>query len=285
MVYRRDYRRNPTSTFIRKTFSLTTTIIIVNVVLFFLISIISIFYKDLINFIAVKSSSVLSGENVWTIFTSILMHGSFFHLFVNMLSLFFLGGLTEQIIGRKRFFWFYLIAGIVGSLFFVLFAYLGQFFPRGDFIFGGIDDYAVGASGAIFGILGILATLLPKKKVYLIIGPLIVIILQVLIAGVLPSISNIVDIIGGILIFVMIFAMFSPSAALSRRFAMPLRLPFWLTPIIAIVPLLIIGFFVKLPIGNMAHFGGLVVGLVYGAYLRNKYKQKVKLLNRVIKNG
>lgn len=287
MVIRRDYRRNRTSFKKKRKFSLTTTIIIVNVLIFFIISMISLFYKDLINFIAVNPLSVLSGEKNWTYITSIFMHASFFHLFVNMLSLFFLGGLTEQIIGRKRFFWFYLFAGLIGSVFFVIFAYFGQFIPRGDFLFGGINDSAVGASGAIFGILGILATLLPKKRVYLIIGPLIVIVLQVLVSGILPSMSNIIDIIGGILVFLMIFSMFSPNANF-RRIAVPLSLPFWLAPIIAIVPLVIIAYFLgiqgtKLPIGNTAHLGGLIVGLVYGAYLRNKYKQKVKLLNRIIK--
>ncbi len=281
MVVRRDYRRVKSSK-PRKALSLTTSIIVANVVIFFIASIFSLFYNNLIDFIAVNPSSVLSGEKVWTYFTSIFMHGSFFHLFVNMLSLFFLGGLTEQIIGRKRFFWFYLIAGFIGSVFFVVFAYFGQFVPRGDFLFGGFNDSAVGASGAIFGILGILATLLPKKRVYLIVGPLIVIVLQVLISGILPSLSNVIDIVGGILVFLMIFAMFSPNLSF-RKVAVPLSLPFWLAPIIAIVPLLIIGFFVRLPIGNMAHFGGLVVGLLYGAYLRNKYKQKVKLLNRIIK--
>lgn len=281
MVYRRDYRRSSVSVK-KRAFGLTTLIIIINVVLFFLFSIVSLFYPNLINFVAVKPSFILSGEYLWTILTSMFMHGSFFHLFVNMLSLFFLGGLTEQIIGRKRFLWFYLLAGIVGGLFFVLFAYLGSFFPRGDFIFGGIDDFAVGASGAIFGLLGILATLLPKKKVYLIVGPLIVIVLQVLISGLFPSISSFMDILGGILIFLMIFSIFSPNP-LFRRIAVPLSLPFWLAPIIAIVPLLVIGFFVKLPIGNMAHLGGLVIGLIYGYYLRNKYKQKVKMLNKIIR--
>lgn len=282
MVYRRDFRRNNRRVGKRPILTITHTLIILNVVLFFIFLIFSLFYNNLINFIAVNPSLVLSGKYLWTIFTSMFMHGSFFHLFVNMLSLFFLGSLTEQIIGRKRFIWFYLIAGLVGSLFFVIFAYFGQFFLRGDFIFGGVNDSAVGASGAIFGLLGILATLLPRKKVYLIVGPLIVIVLQVLISGILPSISNIVDIIGGILIFLMIFSLFSPNENL-RKIAFPLSLPFWLAPIIAIVPLLIIGFFVKLPIGNMAHFGGLLIGLFYGAYLRNKYKQKVKLLNKVIR--
>lgn len=282
MVYRRDFRRNPATTRRGPKLSITNAIIIANVVLFFVFMIFSLFYSDLINLVAIKPSEIMSGQYLWTVFTSIFMHGGIFHLFVNMLSLFFLGSLTEQIIGRKRFFWFYLIAGIAGSLFFVVFAYFGLFLPRGDFLFGDIDDLAVGASGAIFGLLGILATILPKKRVYLIVGPIIVIILQVLLAGILPSISNVIEIIGGILIFLMIFSLFSPSKAL-RKIAMPLSLPFWLAPIIAIVPLVVIGFFVKLPIGNTAHLGGLMAGLFYGAYLRNKYRQKVKLINKMMR--
>jgi|SRR3989344_3680462 len=283
MVYRRDFRRNKVT--VRPKLSITTWIIIINIILFFILSILSLFYPSIINFIAISPSNILSNSYLWTIVSSIFMHGSFLHLFVNMISLFFLGGLTEKILGRKRYIWFYLIAGIVGGLFFVIFAYLGSFFARGDFLFGGIEDFAVGASGAIFGLLGILAVLLPRKKVYLIVGPLIVIIAQVLIMAIpnIPSsISNIIDIVTGIIIFVMIFSMFSQSKSL-RKIALPLSLPFWLSPIIAIIPLLIISLFVKLPIGNMAHFGGLVAGLVYGYYLRIKYKQKVKLINRMIK--
>ena len=282
MVYRRDFRRGAKMIRKRNRLSVTNMLIIVNVILFFIFMIFSLFYSNLIEFIAIKSSDILSGQHIWTIITSMFMHGGFFHLFVNMLSLFFLGSLAEQIIGRKRFFWFYMVAGIVGSLFFVLFAYFGTFFPRGDFIFGGVDDFAVGASGAIFGLLGILATILPKKKVYLIVGPLIVIVLQVLLSGVIPSIANIINLVGGIIIFFMIFSLFSSNMAL-RRIAMPLSLPFWLAPIIAIIPLMVIGLFVKLPIGNTAHLGGLVVGLFYGAYLRNKYRQKVKLINKMIR--
>src|SRR3989344_898645 len=282
MVYRRDFRRGAKMIRKRNRLSVTNTLIIVNVILFFIFMIFSLFYSNLIEFIAIKSSDILSGQHIWTIITSMFMHGGFFHLFVNMLSLFFLGSLAEQIIGRKRFFWFYMVAGIVGSLFFVLFAYFGTFFPRGDFIFGGVDDFAVGASGAIFGLLGILATILPKKKVYLIVGPLIVIVLQVLLSGIIPSIANIINLVGGIIIFFMIFSLFSSNMAL-RRIAMPLSLPFWLAPIIAIIPLMVIGLFVKLPIGNTAHLGGLVVGLFYGAYLRNKYRQKVKLINKMIR--
>ena len=282
MVIRRDFRREQRPTGFFSRFSETHLIIFINVVAFFLFLVLSNFIPSIFDFVAIKPSFILSGMYIWTVVTSVFMHGGFFHLFVNMFSLFFLGSLAERIIGRKRFIWFYLVAGIFGSLFFVLFAYIGTYFSRGDFIFGGIDDFAVGASGAIFGLLGILATLLPRKKIFLIVGPLIVIVLQFLLGKVFPSISGVVDIVGTILIFLMIFSMFSLNSSF-RKISMPLSLSFWLAPIVAIVPLLVIGFFVKLPIGNMAHLGGLVAGLIYGAYLRSKYQRKVKMLNRMIK--
>jgi membrane associated rhomboid family serine protease len=34
------------------------------------------------------------------------------------------------------------------------------------------------------------------------------------------------------------------------------------------------------PIGNTAHFGGLVAGLAYGAYLRTKYKRKTRMISK-----
>ena len=65
-----------------------------------------------------------------------------------------------------------------------------------------------------------------------------------------------------------------------RRISLPLEMPFWLLPFVAILPLVVIGLFVSLPIANTAHFGGLIVGLAYGFYLRNKYKKKTKLISR-----
>ena len=284
MVQRRDFRRGGVQKrpgFFSR-WSVTWLLIVINAVLFFLFWIFIKIFPSFFELIAVQSSNVFSGQRLWTVFTSIFMHAGFFHLFVNMFSLFFLGSLTERIIGRRRYFWFYVVAGLLGSLFFVLGAFAGQFIPRGDFIFGGIDDYAVGASGAIFGLLGILAVLLPRKEIYLIVGPLVVIVAQFLIGYFAPSISGVVDVAASVLIFLMIFSIFSFNSFF-RKLAMPLRLPFWLAPIVAIVPLLVIGFFVKLPIGNSAHLGGLVAGLVYGGYLRSRYSRKVKLLNRMMR--
>ncbi len=282
MVQRRDFRRSVEQPSFFSRWSVTWLLIVITTVLFFLFLLVVALIPEFTEWIAVQPGFILSGQRLWSAFTSIFMHAGFFHLFVNMFSLFFLGSLTEKIIGRKRYFWFYIIAGLAGSLFFVFGAFIGQFIPRGDFIFGGIEDYAVGASGAIFGLLGILAVLLPRKEIYLIVGPLIVIIVQFLVGYFFPSIAAVANIAASVLIFLMIFSIFSFNSVF-RKLAMPLRLPFWLAPIVAIVPLFLIGYFVKLPIGNSAHLGGLVAGLVYGGYLRSKYSRKVKLLNRMIR--
>ncbi len=288
MVYRRDFRpQAKKGSFISK-FSVTHLIIFINVAVFILLNIILFANPSLVNYVAMLPSALLQGKNIWTLLTSVFAHISFTHLFFNMFTLFFMGSLCERIVGRKRFIWFYLIAGIFAGLFFVGFAYLGQYFSGGNFLFGSVDVAGLGASGAIFGLIGLLAALIPRKKVYLIVGPLLVIVLQFVIGSfVSESVNNVINITSTFLIFLMIFSIFS-SNAFFRKIAMPLSLPFWIAPVIAIVPLVIISYLlglkgITLPIGNMAHLGGLVAGLIYGVYLRGKYRQKVKLLNRMIK--
>ena len=262
--------------------SLTNIIILVNIIIFFIAMTILAFDSNLINCIAIQPSNILSGISLWTIITSMFMHSGFLHLFVNMFSLFFLGNLTERIIGRKRFLWFYLISGIFAGLFFVLFAYLGTFLPGtfGDRLFGGLADSAVGASGALFGLLGILAIIIPRQRVYLILGPILIIILQIIVSQFAPEpFNSIFVIITSIIILLMILAMFSPNPKL-RKLSLPAGMPLWFAPIAAILPLFLISLLVKLPIGNTAHLGGLIAGLAYGFYLKHKYKKKIEMLQR-----
>jgi membrane associated rhomboid family serine protease len=161
-----------------------------------------------------------------------------------------------------------MVSGIIAGLFFVV----------ASLIMGNIETSAVGASGAIFGLLGVLALLVPYSKVYLIAGPLIVLLLNVIILPFLPlNLIETWNFLVNMIIFVMIFSLFSFNPKL-RRFSIPVELPMWLVPIIAIVPLSIISFFVELPIGNSAHFGGLVVGLIYALYLIKKFPNKSKRL-------
>jgi rhomboid protease GluP len=82
---------------------------------------------------------VAEGE-AWRLVSSVFLHSGVVHLGFNMLSLYFLGSFVEEAFGRSRFLGLYLLSGVSGGL-----AYL---------YFGGFNAPAVGASGAIFGLLG-----------------------------------------------------------------------------------------------------------------------------------
>lgn len=84
----------------------------------------------------------------WQLLTAMFAHGSLEHLVMNMVSLWWLGTLLERMQGTVRFAIVYFVSGIVGNLVFALFS----------------DGYAVGASGAIFGMLGAVAVLLYKHR-------------------------------------------------------------------------------------------------------------------------
>jgi rhomboid protease GluP len=84
--------------------------------------------------------AAVAGGEVWLLLSSMFLHSGFIHLALNMLSLYFLGSFVEQAFGRSRFLALYLCSGLAGGI-----AYL---------YFGAFDEPAVGASGAIFGLLG-----------------------------------------------------------------------------------------------------------------------------------
>jgi membrane associated rhomboid family serine protease len=73
----------------------------------------------------------------WTIITYMFVHANFFHVFINMLMLFFFGPPLEERWGGKEFIKYYVICGVGGALF--------------TLIFGG--GTIIGASGAVYGIM------------------------------------------------------------------------------------------------------------------------------------
>jgi len=266
---------------------MTSWLILANILAFFVFIALSVFFPAsasgeslLVDYSALNSVNIFEKGYFWTLLTSMFLHIAPFHLFVNMFSLFFLGKFLEMLIGRKRFFWLYILSGLFAGLFFAALAYFfGGTSAIAGRIFGNPDTFALGASGAIFAIAGVLALLTPRNRVYLIAGPLIAIILQSIISLFVESeaILSFLNVIITIYIFFSIFAIMSFSKKL-RAIAIPLEMPFWLLPIVAIVPLVIIGLFVELPIGNMAHLGGFIAGALYGIYLRLKYKRKTKII-------
>jgi rhomboid family protein len=95
---------------------------------------------------------------VWfTLITSMFMHGSFIHLFGNMLYLWIFGDNLEDRLGHMRYGLFYLLCGIVASL---------------SHVFVNTDSYlpSLGASGAISGVLGGYLLLFPRRRVRVMLG-------------------------------------------------------------------------------------------------------------------
>ena len=125
---------------------------------------------EYIDYFALKPSSILLGNYLWTLVVHMFAHGGFLHLLVNMFVLFSLGNLCEKIIGRKRFLWVYLISGLFAGL---LSVFLAGIFGFGfwERVFGSPDVYMVGASGAIFAIAGLFVMLLPRLKFMIIFLP------------------------------------------------------------------------------------------------------------------
>jgi membrane associated rhomboid family serine protease len=244
--------------------------------------ILNAFYPNLSSYYSLKASNIFEGGYLWTLITHIFFHANIFHLLVNMFSLFFIGSIVEMIVGKKRFIWFYLISGVFAGIIYSLSAYLGNLLDMA-LLLGNLDIMAVGASGAIFGLLGILTILIPNKKVYLIAGPIILIILQVVLSGFISEgVFGIFSIIINILTFVMIFGIFMPNSVF-YKFAVPIQMSMWFAPIAAIVPLVLVSLVFPLPIGNTAHIGGLIAGIMYGTYLKNKYPKKISLIRRLIR--
>jgi len=96
----------------------------------------------------------LAFEAPWMFVTSIFLHADFSHLFFNMIALFFFGTSLERLIGRRAFAALFLLSGVVGNLGYLL-TTTNLYIP------------AIGASGAIYGVIGALATLEPFMLVYI----------------------------------------------------------------------------------------------------------------------
>ena len=209
----------------------TGIIVLANVVSFAAYLILQYIYGPVpVNhFLAIQPFMILHGRRLWTFVTSMFLHAGLAHLVANMISLIFVGGFIEKIIGKKRFLYVYFVGGFVASLFFV---FLAGFFGNsalGERFFGNPMVLAMGASGAIFALMGLLTVLVPKMKVLLF-------------------------------------------------FVIPM--PMWVAMIGLTFVLWLLSASFSLPIGNTAHLGGLIVGVIYGVYFKIKYPRKTKMISQ-----
>jgi membrane associated rhomboid family serine protease len=131
--------------------SMTYAIIIAN----FFVFLLTIFFPDvIINELGFNSTylSLSQFPQIYTIVTSMFVHDGFLHILGNMFVFFFMGIAFEQRIGRKKFLIIYFITGIIAAL-------------AQSLVQLGHPILLVGASGAIFGVLGAFAYAYPWDEI------------------------------------------------------------------------------------------------------------------------
>ena len=131
--------------------------IVVNVAVFFSLYLFSGNYDEIILNYGLIPNDFVSGnfERFYTLFTSMFLHGNFFHLFGNMIYLYIFGDNVEDALGSGRYLIFYLLCGIIASITHIL----SLTNPNEYFI------PTIGASGAISGVLGAYFLLYPRARV------------------------------------------------------------------------------------------------------------------------
>ncbi|MFL6229094.1 MAG: rhomboid family intramembrane serine protease [Pyrinomonadaceae bacterium] len=104
-----------------------------------------------------KFNTLINQGEWWRLVTPVFLHIGVLHLFVNMYSLFMLGPYVERLYGSARFVFFWVATGVAG----VAASYFassvgGKPGVLGQFLFRGGDGPSAGASGALFGLVGVL---------------------------------------------------------------------------------------------------------------------------------
>ena len=117
---------------------------------------------DLLNYLKVTPQLNTFLFQPFSLVTYIFMHADFWHLFSNMLWLFFIGVILEDLTGKKHIWRLFLGGGIAGGILFMLLFNILPFFNT-----GGIPVYMVGASAGVTAVVVGTATFVPRYKVYL----------------------------------------------------------------------------------------------------------------------
>ena len=124
----------------------TYVLIVINILIF----IVSMFANDFLYNLAVNRYLITEGQ-WYRLITGIFLHANIFHLVFNMYALYIIGMQIESFLGKGKYLAVYLLSGLAGSV-------LSIFMSSG---------FSVGASGAIFGLMGSLLYFGYHYRVYL----------------------------------------------------------------------------------------------------------------------
>ena len=152
----RDYIRNPSPPPGRTQRSGGFEVFALNPVLLLIVINFAFFIATLINSDVIARLGLIPyifSERPWTILSSMFVHDGFWHLFGNMVTLYFFGTFLARLIGNNWFLLLYFVGGIAGN---ALYLWLGE--PL---------SLVIGASGAVYAIAGALVVMMPKLPVRL----------------------------------------------------------------------------------------------------------------------
>lgn len=121
-----------------------------------------------------STKKVIGGAQLWRLVGFQFLHADMTHLLFNMIALFFFGPLVERFLGGKRYFAFYLLCGVFGSLLYLCLNLLGWVWITQlglpeipGLLFNATGVPLIGASAGVFGVIIGGALLQPSAKVLL----------------------------------------------------------------------------------------------------------------------
>ena len=116
---------------------ITIFLISINALLYVLFS---FAFEDVFYLLVQINYKIINDLEIWRLLTSMFLHGDALHLFSNMISLLIFGAYVELSYSKYQFIMIYFISGLIGSFFSMLL----------------LSSYTIslGASGAIFGLIG-----------------------------------------------------------------------------------------------------------------------------------
>ena len=138
--------------------------------------------EDLFYLLVQINSKVVYDLELWRLVTSMFLHGDALHLFSNMVSLLIFGSYIELSFSKYKFVLIYFISGILGSVFTIFLLPL--------------NTISLGASGAIFGLIGAALSILifDRNNPLIILG--LVYVLYFVITSFSPGINYLAHIFG-----------------------------------------------------------------------------------------
>jgi len=178
---------------------------------------------------------------VWRWLTSLFLHVSASHLFFNMLGLYFFGKILEGEVKKQWFIAIYFVSGLLGNF---------------VFMFSNLSPI-VGASGAMFGVMGAAMLLNPIKKIHFYVFPLplglvavMFVIVETLVVYFQADFGNIAHIahVGGVITGGLFAFFYNPKRAVKGVFVLGIivALLLFLGPVFALI----------------AGIGGIILGVI-----------------------